>query len=59
MAIDPPRSDLGRLVDVVAQLRKTSTSLTAPDERALWSAIHAMAEAKLEQLERRRDRGIE
>lgn len=52
-----PRSELGRMVDVVAALRQAAAKLEPGDERALWAAIQAMAEDKLAQLGRRAERG--
>ena len=54
---DGARSELGRLVDVVAALRQAAAKLEPGDEWALWAAIHAMAADKLAQLGRRAERG--
>lgn len=51
-----PRSELGRMVDVVAALRQAAAKLEPGDEWALWAAIAAMATTKLEQMDRKRER---
>lgn len=55
-ASSTPRSELGRMVDVVAALRQAAAKLEPGDEWALWAAIHAMAADKLERMDRRRAR---
>ena len=50
---ETPRTNLGRLVDVIAGVRVQSTHLDPADERALWHAIRAMAEDKLAAIERK------
>lgn len=50
---ETPRTNLGRLVDVIAGVRVQSTHLDPADERALWHAIRAMAEEKCTSFERK------
>lgn len=54
---DGARSELGRLVDVVAGLRAAGAKLAPGDERALWAAVRCMAEDRLAQLGRKAERG--
>lgn len=54
---DGARSELGRLVDVVAGVRQQAARLDPAEERALWAAVRAMAEDKLAQLGRKAERG--
>ena len=54
---ETPRTALGRLVDVVAGVRQQAARLDPAEERALWSAVRAMAEDKLAQLGRKAERG--
>lgn len=50
---ETPRTALGRLVDVVAGVRQQASRLDPADERALWSAIQAMASDRLAAMERK------
>lgn len=50
---ETPRTNLGRLVDVVAGVRQQAARLDPAEERALWAAVRAMAEDKLAAIERK------
>lgn len=50
---ETPRTNLGRLVDVVAGVRQQAARLDPAEERALWAAVRAMAEEKCTSFERK------
>lgn len=50
---ETPRTNLGRLVDVVAGVRQQAARLDPAEERALWAAVRAMAEEKCAGFERK------